>query len=627
MNNWIIENGTLLLKLRDGSLYRPQSVDLYTQKNKEFFEYAGHKYAPLSQTALRFSDLTAHPKLIITYGDVIKLHLVVTRAGKEYQVALYNQSFNDYILVDTTWRAVDSSVEKINEIVSCIGVDPLNVSYSQYIQLSRLLSEYGLDCTDNVVSAVNDIKDAKTIDQPKGLEANLFPYQAGGSQWLNFMVEHECGSVLGDEMGLGKTLQIIAVMGYLKEREPDSHFLVVCPVSLLENWKREIWKFYPSLTVNIHYGARRTGDYRELMKYDVNIMSYSCTMTDAGLLTMLHWDLLVIDEAQNIKNPNAKRTLAVKRIKCKVPIAVTGTPFENHMTDIWSIMDFAMPNFLGSLKEFEKHYTDDVNSALRLEKIITPLMLRRRVADVAQDLPERIDIPQPIMMTEQEARLYEDCRSSEDNSFEELKEMRIDKIQKLRTFCTHPYVYNEEHLNDDPISISNKYERLCDILSEIFENREKVVIFTSFRRMIELLCSDIKKRFSVYTNFIDGGVEGTTRQSIVDDFASVEGAGVLVLNPKAAGAGLNITCANHAIHYNLEWNPAVEDQASARIYRRGQGKTVFIHRLFYVDTIEEIINEKIQSKRLLSETAIVGNVGITDHDYLIKALSVSPYKC
>lgn len=133
MNDWIIENGTLLLKLNDGSLYRPQSVELYTQKDKEFFEYAGDKYAPLSKTNLRFSDLTAHPKLIITYDDVIKLHLVVTRSGKEYHVTTYSQSFNDYIIVDTTWRAVDSSVEKINEIVSCIGANPLNVSYPQYI--------------------------------------------------------------------------------------------------------------------------------------------------------------------------------------------------------------------------------------------------------------------------------------------------------------------------------------------------------------------------------------------------------------------------------------------------------------------------------------------------------------
>jgi SNF2 family DNA or RNA helicase len=188
-------------------------------------------------------------------------------------------------------------------------------------------------------------------------------------------------------------------------------------------------------------------------------------------------------------------------------------------------------------------------------------------------------------------------------------------------------VYNPSLTEVDPQTISNKYERLCEILSEIFINGEKAVVFTSFRRMIDTLSNDVAKRFNVYTNFIDGSVEASERQQIVDEFSNYEGAGILILNPKAAGAGLNITCANHVIHYNLEWNPAVEDQASARIYRRGQNKTVFIYRLYYIDTIEEIINDRIQNKRQLSDTAIVGNLGQnTEKEYLLKALSATPYK-
>ena len=488
------------------------------------------------------------------------------------------------------------------------------------------LSRFGIEISDNVFDTVQKIKESIDVSVPLGLNATLYPYQLGGAKWLDFMVRQKCGSILGDEMGLGKTLQIIAIMGMLKERKRDAHFLVVCPVSLLENWRRELIRFYPSLSVNIHYGSKRTGDYRELMMYDVNIMSYSCTITDAGLLTMTHWDLLVVDEAQNIKNPKARRTKAVKQINCDVPIAVTGTPFENHMTDVWSIVDFVMPGFLGKLYQFELDYPDDVNSAVALEKLITPLMLRRRVKDVAKDLPERIDIPQSIIMSDEEACLYEDSRVSND-PHEELKSMQLAKIQKLRTFCTHPCVYDANYMDEDPTSISTKYKRLCEILEEIFESKEKVVIFTSFKRMIDVMTNDIQKRFGVYTNFIDGSVEARERQEVVDKFSSYEGPGALILNPKAAGAGLNITCANHAIHYNLEWNPAIEDQASARIYRRGQEKTVFIHRLFYVDTIEEIINEKIQSKRLLSDNAIIGNNGaIIEQEYLIKALSASPYK-
>lgn len=624
--DWNICNNSLLLTLKDGFIYHPSASELYEQKDNKSFVYAEESYAPLSTTNLRFSGLTAHIKAEFVFNGNITFALYNERNSIKHYVARYNDRFNDYIIYDNTWKYIDPIVESINAVISLNGINISSISYQQYMLVVKELSRFGIEISDNVFDTVQKIKESIDVSVPLGLNATLYPYQLGGAKWLDFMVRQKCGSILGDEMGLGKTLQIIAIMGMLKERKRDAHFLVVCPVSLLENWRRELIRFYPSLSVNIHYGSKRTGDYRELIMYDVNIMSYSCTITDAGLLTMTHWDLLVVDEAQNIKNPKARRTKAVKQINCDVPIAVTGTPFENHMTDVWSIVDFVMPGFLGKLYQFELDYPDDVNSAVALEKLITPLMLRRRVKDVAKDLPERIDIPQSIIMSDEEACLYEDSRVSND-PHEELKSMQLAKIQKLRTFCTHPCVYDANYMDEDPTSISTKYKRLCEILEEIFESKEKVVIFTSFKRMIDVMTNDIQKRFGVYTNFIDGSVEARERQEVVDKFSSYEGPGALILNPKAAGAGLNITCANHAIHYNLEWNPAIEDQASARIYRRGQEKTVFIHRLFYVDTIEEIINEKIQSKRLLSDNAIIGNNGaIIEQEYLIKALSASPYK-
>ena len=626
MKDWLLDKGSLHLRLVDGTLFHPKSAELYEQKDNNSFVHAGISYAPLSETNLRFSGLTAHVKLVFSYDEKLQLKLCYTRNSSIFYVSIYDNVFNDYIIYDGTWKYIDPIVESINAILVLNKINPEDITYQQYISLLKELGSAGIEITDDVVETVNEIKESVELQIPNGLNAQLYPYQSGGARWLDFMVRQKCGCILGDEMGLGKTLQIIAIMGLLKERKGNAHFLVVCPVSLLENWRREIFNFYPSLTTNIHYGSRRTGDYNELYKYDVNIMSYSCAVTDAGLLTMTRWDLLVVDEAQNIKNPKAKRTKAIKQIACDVPIAVTGTPFENHMTDVWSLVDFIMPGFLGSLYQFEQKFTDDIHSAIALEKLITPLLLRRRVKDVAKDLPERVDIPQPIIMRDEEAYLYEDSRLVEE-PHEELKSMQLAKIQRLRTFCTHPCVYDADYMNEDPVSISTKYSRLCEILEEIFASNEKVVIFTSFKRMIDLMSKDIRSRFNVYTNYIDGSVAATERQMIVDEFTAFEGPGALILNPKAAGAGLNITCANHAIHYNLEWNPAVEDQASARVYRRGQNKTVFVHRLYYVDTIEEIINEKIQSKRLLSDNAIIGNNGaITEEEYLIKALSASPYK-
>lgn len=194
-------------------------------------------------------------------------------------------------------------------------------------------------------------------------------------------------------------------------------------------------------------------------------------------------------------------------------------------------------------------------------------------------------------------------------------------------FCTHPIVYDSSLEGSDPIKLSNKYARLCELLEEIFSYKEKVIVFTSFSKMINLIVDDIKTRFGVYTNFIDGSVDSNNRQKIVDEFSAVSGPALLALNPIAAGTGLNITAANHVIHYNLEWNPSKEDQASARAYRTGQTKTVVVHRLFYVDTIEEIINDMIQRKREISDTTIVGHIGDADSkEQLVYALSKSPYK-
>ncbi len=622
-----IKNGIVLLILTDGTIYKPSAIELYSQKNDDHFVYNGDMYPPLSSLGIRFSTLSITPKIRVkSNNDKLLIELFFIKRDEEKTICVYERKFNDYVMENNTLYYVNDVVNIVNSIIDKYQLDPLLLSYSGYVRFKREISFVGYDIEDRIIPFIQELTQITEYRAPSGLKAKLYPYQVGGSQWLSYMVDHGCGCILGDEMGLGKTLQIISVMGTIKEKETNAHFLVVCPVSLLVNWQREIEKFYPSLSTYIHYGSQRTGDYRVLLQYDVTIMSYNCIVIDSGLLSMIKWDLLVIDEAQNIKNPSTRRTRAVKRINTSVSIAVSGTPFENHMTDIWSIVDFVLPGFLGNINQFKKLFLDDINSAANLEKIITPILLRRRVSEVAKDLPKRIDIPQPIIMTEDEALLYEKNRESED-PIAELKNLQLSRIQKLRTFCTHPAVYNEYLNSIDPIQVSNKYCRLCEILEEIFAQEEKAVIFTSFRRMIDLICEDIKQRFNVYTDYIDGSVVASSRQEKVDNFAKVNGSAILVLNPKAAGTGLNITCANHAIHYNLEWNPAVEDQASARIYRRGQDKMVFIYRLYYVDTIEDIINEKIQDKRLLADSAIIGNNGTTtDQEYLLKALSVSPFK-
>ena len=341
------------------------------------------------------------------------------------------------------------------------------------------------------------------------------------------------------------------------------------------------------------------------------------------MFKMIEWNLVVLDEAHLIKNPYAKRTLSLKLLKKRVAIAVTGTPIQNCLVDLWSVMDFVLPGLLGDLKTFESQYADNVSSAEKLEQLISPVLLRRLVSEVASDLPERIDIPQALEMSDSEIAEYEEERK---RIIEEYgNNASLVSIAKLRMYCTHPFLLN--NLSGDPAEYSIKYQRFIEILQEILEMGEKVLIFTSYSKMIDILVSDIISRFKVFCSYIDGRVEMEKRQQIIDTFGKVDGSAVLVLNPRAAGVGLNITAANHVVHYNLEWNPAVEDQASARAYRRGQDRPVTVHRLYYTDTVEEVINMRIDQKRLLFQSAVVGHDGSSEtYNDILKAISMSPGK-
>lgn len=252
-------------------------------------------------------------------------------------------------------------------------------------------------------------------------------------------------------------------------------------------------------------------------------------------------------------------------------------------------------------------------------------MIRRLVKDVANDLPEKVIIPQPIIMSEMEKEQYEELRKEALQTTENGRKLSLPILQKLRMFCTHPSICDEtETLSTNPGDVSIKYQRLCDIVEEIINTKEKVIVFTSYKKMFDIFSDDITNRFGIKVRCINGDTPVESRQKIVEDFNASDKSEMLVLNPRAAGTGLNITGANHVIHYNLEWNPSLEDQASARAYRRGQEKTVFVYRLYYADTVEQIVNERIENKREIASTAIIGNDGINDKNDILRALQMAP---
>jgi SNF2 family DNA or RNA helicase len=432
------------------------------------------------------------------------------------------------------------------------------------------------------------------------------------------LAREDLGGILADEMGLGKTVQIIAAL--LDHRRDRGPHLIIGPATILENWNRELRKFAPSLNVLVHHGADRTGFPSEMIGYDVVVSSYDLVVRDLALFKMINWTLVVLDEAQAIKNAGTLRTRSVKQLLRKCGLAVSGTPVENRLEDLWSLLDFACPGHLGTLAEFQLMFENTTDGAWALRPSVSPLILRRTIAEVAQDLPERIDIPVAIRLSRESAMKYEALRQSILAQYSTAAGLVA--LTKLRQFCAHPFVV--ESCVDDPAAHSTKYARLVEIIDEIVVAREKAIVFTSFLEMSDILSRDLSARFQIECSSIDGRTPVGARQGMIDRFTELRESAILILNPKAAGTGLNIVAANHVIHYNLEWNPAVEDQASARAHRRGQERPVTVHRLFHTGTVEELIDQRVALKRALAAGAVAPTGDIPELDQVVRALMYSP---
>lgn len=631
-SQWIISNSILYICKEDKTFYLPKAIDVYAYLvgNLDYISDGCPIDCCNPQEKfpeINFCRIGSSMKLRTHFDEKehkIQLSIFVLKAQKEYQIPWIDNSLPEHIVANNQWIYLSDNYNEIIAVLSMSGISGVNnLTLSNYLVLVKSLqNNSNIEIEDDVVQLISNMPLENSIGIPSTINAILYPYQKCGFLWLKYITGEGCGCILGDEMGLGKTLQIITLIVSRRE-QGQGVSLVVAPVSLMENWRREFVRFAPTMKILVHHGSQRTGNYKMFSHYDVVVSSYSNAVSDLAIFRMLDWDLVVLDEAQNIKNPEASRTKSVKRIPRAAGIAVTGTPFENHVTDVWSLTDFVFPDFLGTLTNFNQIITDDVNGAAAIEPMITPLLLRRRVAEVAKDLPEKIDIPVPLIMDDAEAHHYENVRqmlkmSSKSNA------MNLAILQKLRMFCAHPYLI-DGYTNADPQIVSTKYTRLCELLEEIVSTDEKVILFTSFNGMFEILRNDIPSRFGIRVFEINGSTPVEKRQDIIDHFSNERKSSLLILNPRAAGTGLNITAANHVIHFNLEWNPAVQDQASARAFRRGQTKTVFIYRLFYSNTVEEIVNERIERKREMAQTAIVGTTGDEENrDDIVAALMISP---
>ena len=627
---WQVEGNQLILAANGETQY-PSADEVYRSVVEGEQVFAGVKPGPPENLdSLEFSPYPAELRLVLTSessqpGARIACRVMAYGENDHAELKEFDSRRCDHVVIGNTWHPFAVGIaQEIKAILEDAQVgDPKLLDLRQFLNLKRQAAKNPFVKDETVSDVFHLGQERQPADDDLSLFAgSLYPYQLDGYRWLSFICQENLGGILADEMGLGKTVQIIAAFAKWKQHQQEPN-LVIAPSTLLENWRREIVRFAPSLKICVHQGPNRTGLPDMLRNHDVTIASYDTVVRDSALFEMVRWGIVAVDEAQAIKNPETRRANSVKQLKRRVAFAVTGTPFENRLRDVWSLVDFILPGYLGTEREFEEMFGNDESGASAIEPFVSPLLLRRHVADVAKDLPDRIDVPQVLVLKNDEIGCYEAHRLA---ILEEYgMSASLVALTKLRMFCAHPWLLDETTLTADDPAAYGKFKRLLEILEEVFANGEKVLVFTSFNRMSDLIVGETRKRFRVYADFVDGRVPITNRQETVDEFTALPGPGVLVLNPRAAGTGLNIAAANHVIHYNLEWNPAVEDQASARAYRRGQEKPVTIHRLWVANTVEEAIHQRLGRKRALADAAIVGVSGKQeDIDDIAKALQFSP---
>ncbi len=620
-SSWLVKDGVLGIESFPGNFMVPSAMDIFRAQfhgaKQVMGELCREPQADLPHLCL--SKFPAEPALrLLREGGSIRGTYGVVANGRFAELA----HDTDQVIVDQTWYPIDlASLAEGHQFANEFGALSDKVSLGTLVKL-RLAEQLPFHFVDDLThdDGQNDLSaNSKSLER-KGIHATLYPYQADGVDFLNLIADQRIGCVLADEMGLGKTLQVIGMLVHLSSTQ-SYPILIVAPASLLENWRREISQFAPSLSTRVHAGDERAGTVSALGTINILITSYETVVRDAPLLSSYNWHAVVLDEAQAIKNPDAQRTRAVKDLSRKVSIAVSGTPLENKLDDLWSVSDFCLPGLLGDLEQFRSSYTDDVTDARRLGDALAPLILRRRVADVAADLPEKIEIRQPVNLTDGEARDYIAVRDrviSEHGAARALVATTV-----LRTFCADPAL--TKYALQYSTSPGSKFRRVIELLEEIFASGEKALIFSSFHGIADLLSRELPKLYPrAHFGTIDGRTPVEDRQNVVDDFFLHQGVGALLLNPKAAGSGLNITAANHVIHYNPEWNPALTAQASARAFRRKQTRPVTIHYLYHPNTIEEVIVERSQFKQQLADGAVTGHDGSPSASDLAKALAISP---
>ena len=494
-----------------------------------------------------------------------------------------------------------------------------------------------VDATGWMGDLLRQLEDGDPVEPlptPDGFEGTLRPYQERGASWLAFLQQWGLGACLADDMGLGKTVQTLALVQHNKEEGQRKPVLLVCPTSVLGNWQREAARFTPELAVTVHHGARRTKDpaefRKEAKKHDLVITSYALLHRDEETFKKVRWQAVVLDEAQNVKNPRTKQAQAARALKSEHRIALTGTPVENHVGDLWALMEFLNPGLLGSQAEFKREFFRPIQNrptetasgdaaeardaadeaASRLKRLTGPFILRRLKTDKAiiSDLPDKREMEVFTTLTKEQASLYRAVVKETEAALTDAegiarKGLVLSTLTRLKQVCNHPAQFL--HDGSAVAGRSGKLARLTEMLDEVLASGERALLFTQFTEMGGIVRRHLQETFGREVFFLHGGTSRTRRDEMVERFQTdPDGPPFFLLSLKAGGTGLTLTRANHVFHIDRWWNPAVENQATDRAFRIGQTRDVQVHKFVCIGTVEERVHEMIERKKAVAESVV-----------------------
>ncbi|NLY02868.1 MAG: DEAD/DEAH box helicase [Rhodopirellula sp.] len=479
----------------------------------------------------------------------------------------------------------------------------------------------------NLLQQLEGKANFEELDPPGSFVGQLRPYQARGYSWLAFLRRWGLGACLADDMGLGKTIQTLALIQRNWHGDSRRPVLLICPTSVVGNWQKEASRFTPELPVMVHHGlgrAKQAAFRKAVAGQAIVISSYGLLHRDLDCLREVDWAGVVLDEAQNIKNPQTKQARAARSLKAEYRIALTGTPVENHVGDLWSTMEFLNPGLLGSQAEFKRSFfvpiqaMRDPDAAASLKRITGPFILRRLKTDrtIISDLPEKLEMKVYCTLTKEQASLYAAVLKEAEKPLGDADGIRrkgviLGMLSKLKQVCNHPAQFLGD--NSEIPGRSGKLARLTEMLEEALEVGDRALIFSQFTEMGEILRRHIEATFGREVLFLHGGVPKRRRDTMVERFQTEDGPAVFLLSLKAGGTGLNLTRANHVFHFDRWWNPAVENQATDRAFRIGQKQNVQVHKFICAGTFEERIDRMIESKREIAEQVVgVGEGWLTE---------------